>query len=210
MLRDFLPTRYAIGPAFVVDHEGGLSEQIDVAIYDTHYSPQWFGTSGQTRFIPVESVYAIFEVKPDLNGTYLRSAQEKVASVRRIKRTSNAVIHKGGKYQRSEIDIKPILGGILSTRCSIVNLRDWLEKDNLREAAPNKFLDIGICLDECAFDYTPTESAGHVDSPLSVRQDQDCLIHFAIRLFSQLQAIGTVPAVEMNRYEASFNPQEQE
>src|SRR5699024_636396 len=71
LIRDFLPTRYTVGPIFAVDHTGSMSEQIDVAIYDTHFSPQWFGGTSGTRFVPVESVYAVFEVKPEFNSEYL-------------------------------------------------------------------------------------------------------------------------------------------
>ena len=31
LIRDFLPTRYAVGPIFAVDHHGNMSEQIDAA-----------------------------------------------------------------------------------------------------------------------------------------------------------------------------------
>ena len=93
-----------------------MSQQIDVAIYDTHYSPQWFGAAGGTRFVPVESVYAVFEVKPEFSTTYLEYARAKVASVRALERTSQSVVHKGGVYKPEEIGVKPIIGGILTTR----------------------------------------------------------------------------------------------
>ena len=108
LIRDFLPTRYEVGPIFAVDHSGAMSEQIDVAVYDKHYSPQWFGGANGLRFVPVESVYAAFEVKPELNAQRVQYAIKKVASVRRLQRTSAPVVHKGGKYESSQIDLSPI------------------------------------------------------------------------------------------------------
>lgn len=205
LIRDFLPTRYAVGPIFAVDHHGNMSQQIDVAIYDTHYSPQWFGAARGTRFVPVESVYAVFEVKPEFSTTYLDYARTKVASVRALKRTSQTVVHKGGVYQPEEIGVKPIIGGLLTTR---KGLEKPIEK--LVETQPTEgddgFLHIGICLDQIAFDYTHRVVDGDVRVELDSCEGDDALIHFCIRLFQQLQAIGTVPAVDMTKYEATVFP----
>lgn len=202
LIRDFLPTRYAVGPIFAVDHLGNMSQQIDVAIYDTHYSPQWFGAASGTRFVPVESVYAAFEVKPEFNSDHLEYARAKVASVRALERTSQSVVHKGGIYMPEEIGVKPIIGGFLTTRQS---LAAPIEK--LVETQPavgeGGFLNIGICLDQVAFDYTPLLVGEGVQIELDYCEGEDALIHFCIRLFQQLQAIGTVPAVDMTRYEAT-------
>lgn len=205
LIRDFLPTRYVVGPIFAVDHHGNMSQQIDVAVYDTHYSPQWFGAAGGTRYVPVESVYAVFEVKPEFNTTYLEYARAKVASVRKLERTSQSVVHKGGVYKPEEIGVKPIAGGFLTTR-------KGLEKpiDKLLETQPadgdDEFLNLGICLDQFAFDYTPTIVGDDVQIELDTCEGEDTLIHFCTRLFRQLQAIGTVPAVDMTKYEQTVFP----
>lgn len=205
LIRDFLPTRYAVGSIFAVDHHGNMSQQIDVAIYDTHYSPQWFGAASGTRFVPVESVYAVFEVKPEFTGTYLEYARAKVASVRSLERTSQSVAHKGGVYKREDIGVKPIIGGFLTTRQGLAKPIDKLVETQPSEG-DDGFLNIGICLDQVAFDYTPQIVSGEVQVALDSREGADSLIHFCIRLFQQLQAIGTVPAVDMTKYEASVFP----
>lgn len=69
-----------------------------------------------------------------------------------------------------------------------------------------RFLNIGICLDQVAFDYTPQMVGGEVQVALDSREGEDALIHFCIRLFHQFQAIGTVPAVDMTKYEATVFP----
>ena len=64
------------------------------------------------------------------------------------------------------------------------------------------FLNIGICLDGFALDYTPTIEDVSVQIELETREGGDQLIHFAIRLFKLLQTFGSVPAVDMAMYEA--------
>lgn len=200
LIRDFLPTRYEVGPIFAVDHAGNMSEQIDAAVYDTHYSPQWFGATGNVRFVPVESVYAVFEVKPEFNSTYLQEARKKVASVRKLERTSYSVVHKGGRYSKAEIELSPIIGGILTMRKGLSSAESRLLET---QPAPDnrEFLNIGICLDQFAFDYTPTIVDNQVVTDITTRNDGNQLIHFCVRLFRQLQAVGTVPAVDMTKYE---------
>jgi len=203
LIRDFLPTRYTVGPIFAVDFQGSMSEQIDVAVYDTHFSPQWFGTAANVRFVPVESVYAVFEVKPEFNASNLKYAQQKIASVRRLERTSQAVVHKGGTYRAQEIELRPIIGGILTTRQGVSRPLKKLEAVQ-PELEDDQFLNLGIALDAFAFDYTPTIEGDAVGVELDFCEDGDQLIHFAVRLFRQLQAIGSVPAVDMTKYEKRF------
>lgn len=205
LIRDFLPTRYAVGPIFAVDYHGNMSQQIDVAIYDTHYSPQWFGAASGTRFVPVESVYAVFEVKPEFTTAYLDYARSKVASVRTLERTSQSVVHKGGVYRPEEIGLKPIIGGLLTTRKDLAKPIDKLIATQPGPGADG-FLNIGVCLDQFAFDYTPRLVGEEVRVELDSRDGDDALIHFCIRLFQQLQAIGSVPAVDMTNYEATVFP----
>lgn len=202
LIRDFLPTRYQVGPIFAVDHTGASSEQIDVAVYDSHYSPQWFGGANGLRFVPAESVYAVFEVKPTLNGSNLDYAFRKVASVRNLQRTAAAVVHKGGRYEVNSTMVPPIIGGILTTTNS------WslgTSRGNLVQRQPAStdagFLNIGIALDTFCFDYTPSNDGEVVQVPLTTSEAGTQLIHFAARLFRQLQALGTVPAIDMAKYE---------
>ena len=43
---------------------------IDIIIYDTHFSPLVFEL-GEQKYIAVESVYAVFEVKQDLTKEHI-------------------------------------------------------------------------------------------------------------------------------------------
>src|SRR3990170_1910543 len=90
MLSDFLPMRYRVSKAFVVDSTGGLSDEIDLVIYDRQYSPLLFHYGGATH-VPAESVYAVFEVKSTLRRKDIEYAAQKAVSVRRLRRKSVAV-----------------------------------------------------------------------------------------------------------------------
>jgi len=208
LMRDFLPGRYTVGPIFAVDHTGASSEQIDVAVYDTQYSPQWFGGANGMRIVPVESVYAVFESKPEINASTFKAAVQKVASVRSLTRTSQTIYYVDGKYKKPDRRDKPIIGGIVSTRCGWEDFKVKIEEHQVPRDNFG-FLNIGIALEDCAFDYTPgvevddeDQTAAASEAALTFSDDGHQLIHFVIRLFTQLQLIGTAPAVEMDKYEA--------
>jgi len=91
-LKKYLPERYCVDSGFVVDSEGTVSQQIDVVIYDRHYSPFLFHEAG-AKYVPAESVYAVFEIKQLLTARDIVYAGKKAASVRRLLRTSAAIPH---------------------------------------------------------------------------------------------------------------------
>ena len=210
LMQDFLPSRYTVGPIFAVDHHGASSEQIDVAIYDTHFAPQWFGGANGMRVVPVESVYAVFESKPEINSQTFKAAIQKVASVRALERTSQTIVFADGKYRKPNRDAKPIIGGIVTTRNGWQDFEGKVEEHQVARLDPG-FLNIGIALEGRSFDYTPVisdddsdVSAHSVETPLTFSEDNHQLIHFVIRLFRQLQLSGSAPSIEMDKYEASM------
>ena len=111
LLQTYLPQRYQAAKAHVVDSKGTFSEQIDVVIFDRQYSPFIFQYQDQT-IIPAESVYAVFEAKQSINAGHVDYAQKKVASVRRLHRTSLPIPYAQGTYPPKPLI--PILGGILT------------------------------------------------------------------------------------------------
>jgi hypothetical protein len=111
LLQQYLPQRYAADTAHVVDSLGQFSQQIDIVIFDRQYSPFILKYEGQT-IIPAESVYAVFETKQAISTQHLKYAQEKIATVRRLHRTSLPIPHAGGVYPpKAPINI---LGGLLT------------------------------------------------------------------------------------------------
>ena len=95
-LQTYLPKRYQTESAHVVDR-GTFSEQIDVIVFDRQYSPFIFSFEGKI-VIPAESVYGAFEAKQTINADGCSYAQQKIASVRRLYRTSLPIPHAGGTY----------------------------------------------------------------------------------------------------------------
>ena len=192
MLANFLPRRYAVDGAFVVDVDGRMSDQIDLVIHDRQYSPLLFEHAG-TLYIPAESVYAVFEVKPEINATYLGYASEKAASVRGLRRTSAAIAHAGGTFEpREPFDI---VAGILARRNGWeTRLADHLIKHDDGVGATGH-LDLGCALEAGAFDYGPDERVG-------VEADR-ALMFFALRLLKRLQRLGSATALDLDQWEAA-------
>jgi hypothetical protein len=98
LLEKYLPKRYQAAKAHVVDSLGAFSEQIDVVVFDRQYSPFIFTLENET-IIPAESVYAVFEAKQTANAAMVSYAQQKVASVRRLHRTSLPIPYAKGVYR---------------------------------------------------------------------------------------------------------------
>src|SRR5205085_9145891 len=140
LLQTYLPKRYSATTAHVVDSSGVLSEEIDVVVFDRQYSPFIFKFQGQT-IIPAESVYAAFEAKQSINAEEVSYAQKKVASVRRLHRTSLPIPSASGILPAKPL--QHIIGGLLTFES------DWnpaLGKpllDALTRAEPEGRLDLG-------------------------------------------------------------------
>ena len=188
----FLPQRYRSAPAFVLDHAGRRSRQIDIAIFDNLYSPLLF-PHGAGIHIPAESVYAVFEVKPTFSCQWLRDAAVKAASVRSLARTSVPVIAHG--KPRSRIAPRPILAGLLATT-SVWNPETFAE--NLIPALHDYSLDLGCSLQHGSFELTRTPRRKL--PRIRVSDPSESLIFFMLRLLDRLRAMGTAPAADLTRY----------
>ena len=87
LLNTYLPKRYEASKAHVVDSKGNFSQQIDIVVFDRQYSPFIFNYENEI-IVPAESVYAVFEAKQTADANLVGYAQDKVASVRKLHRTS--------------------------------------------------------------------------------------------------------------------------
>jgi len=189
-LKGYLPERYCAERAHVVDSKGAFSQQIDVVVFDRHYSPLIFNFEGQ-KIIPAESVYAVFEAKQAINATYVGYAQSKAASVRRLHRTSLPIPHAGGTYQPKPLT--PILAGILTFESDwSPPLGDPLTKA-LKSDQPESRIDIGCVATHGMF--TCDDTGCHTVSPLGKPATA-----FLLELIAQLQALGTVPMIDTRAY----------
>lgn len=200
LLCDFLPKRYGLATGKVVDSRGHQSQQIDLIVFDTFYSPLIFQVADAT-FLPAESVYAVFEVKQELDKEHLDAAAEKVRSVRRLHRTSALIPNQFGREIRKELDTLPILGGILASRSGwSVPFEDVLS-EHLEAQERDEVVDLGCALGAGAFD-TIRESVpgGRGMLSLTVSQPNRSLSYFMMRLLHRLQQLGTVGAIDYETY----------
>lgn len=190
-LRRYLPNRYTIDKASVIDSHGNTSHSIDVVIYDRQYTPTLLDND-KHRYVPAESVYAVFECKPTIDKGYLDYAGEKAESVRKLHRTS-IQIHAASGIHEPKVP-QHILAGILAIDV------DWSEglgtafEKNHAALTGRQALDCGFAASGACFDtFNP-------DGSLTYGPAQNALAFFAFRLLSRLQACATVPAVNWAAY----------
>jgi hypothetical protein len=191
LLETYLPKRYQAAKAHVVDSNGVFSDQIDVVVFDRQYSPFIFHYQDQT-IVPAESVYAVFEAKQSINAKEVKYAQDKVASVRHLHRTSLPIPYAKGTYPAKPLI--PILGGLLTFES------DWSPafgepiRKALSDISPDGRLDIG-CLAAHGHFTSVSESGGY-----QFVSEGKPATAFLFNLISMLQFSGTVPMIDVQAY----------
>lgn len=226
-LRKYLPNRYSVDKGIVIDYEGNTSHQIDIIIYDNWFTPFIFTQNG-FHYIPAEGVYAVFEVKPDLKGsvddkTYIEYAGDKIESVRKLKRTSTDMINAGVKTNARPLT--KIVGGILCSTSTIIKI-STIEK-HLKLLTGLKSIDFGCAVDYGSFfvDYIGEENTDIKDAEqfqeryveyysnrefneVKFSDKDNSLVTFFMQLTRYLQqAIGTVAAIDLQKYLDSIGEQ---
>ncbi len=195
-LRTHLPQRYAVSRAFVIDSLGAQSEQIDIVIHDPFYSACLIDVEGG-KYIPAESVYAVLEVKQGLSPAAVAYAGKKIASVRRLHRTSAQIIqpHQGGaKTVRPPF---PILGGLLTLDASATtapfgkSLTSALEKLRADEQ-----IDLGCVASLGGFEV----SYGAAGPTVRTSPAPASLMYFLLRLIARLQAVNSAMPIDYDAY----------
>ncbi len=196
-LRAYLPKRYNVGKAFIIDCKGTMSDQIDVVIYDQQYSPFVFNQDGAI-YIPAESVYAIFEVKQELNKDHIYYAGEKTRSVRSLHRTSANIYHAGGKYEPKPL--LKILSGILTLTSSWNPPLGNSFDSAIKELEADQSIDMGCALRDGAFKVMYDNGA-----IIQKSNNEESLIFFFLNLLMELQRMATIPAIDIKCYAESLD-----
>ena len=189
LLQTYLPRRYHAETAHVVDSNGVFSEQLDVVVFDRQYSPFIFNYEGQV-IIPAESVYAVFEAKQIIDAGQVAYARKKVASVRRLYRTSLPIPHAGGTYPPKPLPY--IFGGLLTFES------DWKPAlgEPLKEALKGDLderLDIGCVAAHGTFGCD-------VEGCYTITPEGKPATAFLLELIARLQASATVPMIDVRAY----------
>lgn len=190
VLKTYLPKRYQVEKAYVVDSEGTFSQQLDVVIFDRQYSPLIFHLEGQT-VLPAESVYASFEAKQTIDLDHVRYAAEKVQSVRCLKRTSLPVPHVSGTAPPKPLH--HILGGLLTLESGWTPPMGASLEQALKAHTGLQRLDLGCvaahglysCRADGGASITPKAAAGAA---------------YVLELIARLQECATVPMIDIRAY----------
>jgi hypothetical protein len=187
--RSFLPNKYAVDKGFVFDAAGNISDQIDIIIYDAFYSPLIFGTDAGEKFITAESVYAVFDSKPEINKSTLKYTNDKIKSVACLVRSSRDMINSGRTIPaRGPIHI---LGGILAINSvANVTLRKHL--------ADYSLVDVGCAIKATSF-LAKRNDDGTIYE-LKTSSPEESVIAFFYIILDELYKIGTVAAIDIREY----------
>lgn len=188
-IKEMLPNKYGICKGFVIDYLGNVSEQIDIIIYDALYSPYIMSSSIKEIYVPAEAVYAVIEVKPKITKNYLEYANDKVESVKKLKRTSRGVMVAGVKKPKRELT--DILGIILAKETGIK-----------KEATLKKYLEelknINIV---CALDaYTILCARENADLQIKKTNENEAILGLYFYLNNELYELGTVAGIDIREY----------
>ncbi|MDO8476663.1 MAG: hypothetical protein Q7W02_10835 [Candidatus Rokubacteria bacterium] len=190
LFQTYLPKRYQTASAHVVDSKGTFSDQIDVVLFDRQYSPFIFHFEGQI-IVPAESVYAVFEAKQTVNAAQITYAQQKVASVRRLQRTSLPIPYAGGTYDPKPLS--PLIGGLLTFESDWNPALGQPLADALAGGDPAGRLDVGCvaahgtfgCDAQGCYSFVPHGKAATA---------------FLFDLIARLQSTATVPMIDIRAY----------
>lgn len=226
-LQKYLPNRYNVDKAIIIDHNGNTSHQIDIVIYDNWFTPFIFSQNG-FHYIPAEGVYAVFEVKPDIRGsadskTYIEYASEKIESVRVLKRTTTTMINSG--KQQDARPLTKIIGGLLTSTNSFTHDNNNTIEKHLKEQNGFRGIDIGCIADYGSFyvDYAGKENTdlntpkdyerryndyyrNRTINKIIFSDSENSMVSFFLQLTRYLQqAIGTIPAIDLKAYSKAIN-----
>jgi hypothetical protein len=190
LLKTYLPQRYQAATAHVVDSKGLFSDQIDVLVFDRQYSPFIFQYQGQT-IIPAESVYGAFEAKQTANAEHIKYAQEKVASVRRLTRTSLPIPSAGGMLPARSLP--HIWGGLLTFESEWSPPLGQPFIDALMKGGPESRLDLGCVAAHGMFGCD-------TNGCYTMIPEGKPSTAFLFELIARLQSSATVPMIDIRAY----------
>ena len=205
ILKKYLPKRYKVTGAIIIDSNGEISDQIDIVIYDNQYTNTLLDQSGNI-YIPCEAVYGIFEVKQQVNKKSLGYTAKKVESVRRLNRTSVEIYHAGGKHPPKKHFT--ILGGLIAYEAE---WKDGLDSKSFKNAFSafegDKKVDCCLAISPKGREVEKTAKGVIKSGSFDIYDEAPCfvkkepiLIHFIFRLLYKLQNLGTVSAIDWCKY----------
>ena len=199
LLRKYLPDRYKVSCGFVVSADSQRSNQIDAIVYDNTYTPMFFGEHGLSC-VPAEAVYAVFEIKQEVNAKNIRYASEQARSVRDLRRTSS--MYTGDGQRRDAKPLFPIIAGLMAHK---ISGRGWTRQvEVLNSLQSEKFLgvlDIVLTAENGSVNYF---NVAFPEINPTINSNEGGLMLGVLRLVQALQTQGTVPAVDWSDWISNF------
>jgi hypothetical protein len=189
LLTNYLPQRYRVAKAFVIDSTDTTSQQLDIVIYDRQYTPLIFNEDG-TLVIPAESVYAVFEAKQSIDAGQVDYAAKKIASVRALHRTSLPIPSANG-MQPPKVP-GHIIGGLLTFESEWSPPMGDPLKNALKAAEAIAPLDMGCVAAHGNFYRS--------DVGTTIEPSTRAATAFLLELIARLQAEATVPMIDIRAY----------
>lgn len=196
MLREYLPKRYRIEKAFVVDSRDQCSEQIDIVVFDQQYAPFLFNQDG-AYYVPAESVYAVIEAKQDIDKGMIEYAAGKAASVRKLHRTNAMFSTASGPMRKHAMFEIP--AGIVALGSGWNPPLGKAFEDVVEAMAKQDHhrIDFGCAIEGGAFNVTYADPKV---TAIEKSRTEIALVSFLWQLVARLQLQGTAPAIEVPEY----------
>jgi hypothetical protein len=155
------------------------------------YSPFMQHFKGQL-IVPAESVYGVLESKQEIDASQIKYASKKIASVRKLHRTSLPIPHAGGRYRAK----KPghILGGLLAFDSGWTPPLGKSLLSALKVGEAKGRLDIGCAARHGIF-WCEKPKGKYVIAPSG-----QAATAFLLELIARLQQLATVPMIDVRAY----------
>lgn len=103
LFEQIIPKKFCIDQGiFIIDSDGNISDEVDLAIFDEQYTPYIFNY-GKIKFIPIEAVAVVIQCKSD--NLEKCNLEDWVASIEKLTTSLNSVarIMKGLVYNKIKV-----------------------------------------------------------------------------------------------------------
>ena len=125
LFRRFLPAKYSVKSGFIVDAHGNRSSQVDCIIFRNDTAIELYAENDQT-VVPVEVVFAAFEIKPDIQKNSLNYANDMALSISNLC-LSNVSASKSSSFSSDDTTTMSadgqVITGLLADK--IASTRKW-------------------------------------------------------------------------------------
>lgn len=206
-LINYLPSNLEIASGEIFDTEGSISRECDVIVLDHFKVPLMF--AGSKRLAPVEGVYAIMEVKSNLDSAELQDCFSKCSDTKNMAKTAyfpqtGAVIDTFDFYGQ-ELRHFPTLFSVFAYRGINPEMLVGQVEEFCRDKPPEQTLDGILCLDGWTICWWDAEADKYdlVYSPgaqLAVVESDRNALSFFYLLYSRLLSQANCRPIRMLDY----------